>query len=87
MYVHACIVQCTMYMQEMDDADDRITSELYIEGGSNYTAISSLAWRYSTLYTTSALPYLHWPGGTLHCILLVHCHIFTGLEVLYIVYY
>ena len=44
--IHACTVQCTMYMQEMDDADDRITSELYIEGGSNYTAISSLAWRY-----------------------------------------
>lgn len=35
--------QCT---QVMDREDDRITSDLYAEGGSNYTTISSLAWRY-----------------------------------------
>ena len=60
MYIHTCTVQCTMYMQEMDDADDRITSELYIEGGSNYTAISSLALRYSTLYSTSTQMYTNY---------------------------
>jgi hypothetical protein len=31
----------------MDSEDDRITSQLYAEGGSNYTTISSLAWRYA----------------------------------------
>ena len=29
----------------MDAEDDRITSQLYAEGGSNYTTISSLVWR------------------------------------------
>ena len=32
--------------QVMYEEDDRITRELYAEGGSNYTSISSLAWRY-----------------------------------------
>jgi hypothetical protein len=35
-------------MMTMDSEDDRITSQLYAEGGSNYTTISSLAWRQAT---------------------------------------
>ena len=34
----------------MDKEDDRITSDLYAEGGSNYTTISSLAWRYMYIH-------------------------------------
>ena len=36
-----------LMVQAMDAEDDRVTSALYAEGGSNYTTISSLAWRYA----------------------------------------
>ncbi|CAI8008073.1 Glutaminase A [Geodia barretti] len=42
----------------MDSEDDRITSQLYAEGGSNYTTISSLAWRQATGATVAVYNYV-----------------------------
>ena len=43
-------------VQAMNVEDDRLTSQLYSEGGSNYTTISSLAWRYLYYKVTPILP-------------------------------
>ena len=39
-----------IFMQLMDNFDDQATNMLYMKGGSNYSTISSLAWRFVRIY-------------------------------------